>query len=113
MKIDFQKVPVHAQYNWINDDVFNVTLIFLQNHWIQRFFRKIFRMKIPSTSRIQFDEKTSYIWNLIDGERTLREIYMHFSEKYNDEQKDLENRFGTVIHYFFDNKWIKFKEIDK
>lgn len=110
MTMKFQEVLAHANVLWTEDDYGIVTLSFPQTHWIQQFFRRIFRMKIPMVRQIQLDEKTSAVWKLIDGQKTIKEIYDEFMLLYMEESDDLEARFGTVIHYFLSQKWIQVKE---
>lgn len=111
MKVKFNDILEHNQILWSEDENKKVVISFLQNHWIQRFFRKYFRMRIPMKKDIVLDDKTSFIWKAIDGRKTLEEIFTLFKDHAaEDENSDLEARFGTVIHYFISQKWITIKE---
>lgn len=111
MKIKFNDVLEHEEVLWSENDEQKVVITFLQNHWIQRCFRTVFRLKIPKQKELIFDEKTSVIWKMIDGKKTVSDIYNEFQNRYTEEKTDdLEARVGTVIHYFASQKWIHVKE---
>lgn len=111
MKVEFSNILVHNQILWSENEEGKVVVSFLQNHWIQRFFRKYFRMRIPAQKNMVLDERTSCIWKLIDGQKTLKEIYDLFALQIEEQQtEDLKVRFGTVIHYFISQKWVVMKE---
>lgn len=111
MKLQFNEVPHIGDVLWAENDDEKIVISFVQDHLIQRIFRNVFRMKIPKQKDLVFDEKTSCIWKLIDGQKTLKEIYDLFALQIGEEQtEDLKVRFGTVIHYFISQKWIIIKE---
>lgn len=111
MKLQFSDIIERRHTLWREDDNQQIVLLFIQDHFIQRLFRKIFRLKIAQQSDIILDEKTSIIWKLIDGEKTVQEIFDQFQNNVTEEMdNNLEARFGTVIHYFLSQKWIQVKE---
>lgn len=111
MKVQFNDVIEQNAILWSEDENKKVVITFLQDHFIQRFFRKILHLKIPKQKDIVLDEKTSTIWKLIDGNKTVKDVYTQFEQLFPEEANDdLEARFGTVVHYFISQKWIKVKE---
>lgn len=66
------------------DDKNIVTILNEQEHKIQKIFRKI-GFKIPKYQKIEMDKISSYIFLLIDGKKTVKEIGRiadeHFGEK--------------------------------
>lgn len=59
-------------------------------HWIAtHIFRK------PDTSHIKLDETGSYIWKLIDGEKTVQEIYEQFERDF----PDMEDSLKRVVQF--------------
>jgi len=50
-----------------------VIILKRQDHWIQRFFRKL-QFRIPETTRVTLDSYASFIFLNIDGKRTVKEI---------------------------------------
>ncbi|MGL4662214.1 MAG: hypothetical protein ACRCV7_00845 [Culicoidibacterales bacterium] len=111
MQVQFNDVIEQNYILWSENESGKVVITFLQDHFIQRFFRKIFHIKIPKQKDIVLDEKTSIIWKLIDGNKTVKDVYAQFQHMFPEETSDdLEARFGTVVHYFISQKWIKVKE---
>lgn len=108
MNVKFSDIVAINDVLWSENEEGKVVISFLQNHWIQNLFRKYFRLKIPLQKDIVLDEKTSFIWKKIDGKRTVGEIFTMFNSHFGEEDSnDLEARFGTVIHHFLSQQWIK------
>ncbi|WP_024620245.1 PqqD family protein [Metaclostridioides mangenotii] len=75
-----------------------VTIIKRQEHWVQRFFRKL-RFKIPEITYIKLDSYSSFIFLNIDGNRTVKEIGEIMDEKYGEEAKPLYERLLLFLNH--------------
>lgn len=75
-----------------------VIIMELQNHKIQRFFRKV-GFKIPKYKEIEMDKFSSFIFLLIDGEKTVREIGEIIEEKFGEEIKPLYERLLLFLNH--------------
>lgn len=109
MDVRFDSIYKHAQIKWEVDEQGYVHLYFPQKHWIQRMMRRVFK-RIPEYQVLRCDERTSRIWKLIDGERSIEAIYNAFLTGETEFAADIKVRFGTVIHHFIAQEWIERKE---
>ncbi|GAA0227362.1 PqqD family protein [Metaclostridioides mangenotii] len=75
-----------------------VTIIKRQDHWVQRFFRKL-QFKIPEVTYIKLDAYSSFIFLNIDGNRTVKEIGEIMDEKYGEEAKPLYERLLLFLNH--------------
>jgi hypothetical protein len=75
-----------------------VTIIKRQDHWVQRFFRKL-RFKIPEVTYIKLDAYSSFIFLNIDSNRTVKEIGEIMDEKYGEEAKPLYERLLLFLNH--------------
>ncbi|WP_051599292.1 PqqD family protein [Metaclostridioides mangenotii] len=80
------------------DEKNTVTIIKRQDHWVQRFFRKL-RFKIPEITYIKLDAYSSFIFLNIDGNRTVKEIGEIMDEKYGEEAKPLYERLLLFLNH--------------
>lgn len=87
-----------------------VTIFEKQDHKIQRFFRKL-RFKIPLYKKIDFDEISSEVFLLIDGQRTVKEIGENLEIKYGDKVNPLYERLLVFLNHIHINcKYIEIIE---
>ncbi|WP_100065161.1 PqqD family peptide modification chaperone [Miniphocaeibacter massiliensis] len=77
-----------------------VTILEIQNHKIQRFFRKI-GFKIPEYRKTELDEYSSYVFLLIDGVNSIEKI-----------GELLENHFGEKIQPLYERLLLFLNHID-
>ena len=75
-----------------------VTVLQEQNHWIQRFFRKI-GFRIPKYKRVELDKFGSFIMNQVDGEKTVEEIGVLLSNEFGEEANPLYERLLLFLNY--------------
>ncbi len=60
--------------------------------------------------RIHLDEKGSYIWKLVDGEKNMEAIVSALKEKFGEEEKLLD-RLKLFFIQLEKSKFIKFKNL--
>lgn len=98
-------IPVISEkiVEWKADDKGIVTLSIENKGAMNRIFQKLF--KKPKISYIHLDETGSYIWQLIDGKRTIGEIaenvHEHFGQKAEPLYERLLKFFEIVESYDF------------
>lgn len=75
------------------------------------FFDKIAQkvFKVPKKSDIELDELGSFVWNLIDGEKTIYDISVLVKEEFKDKCEPLYERLIKYFVILNDNKFITYK----
>ncbi len=77
------------------------------------FFGKLLQPKLPEKKayfRISLDEFGTFVWNLIDGKRTVFDIYKEFEKKYPEEEQSLQ-RLSRFIQLLKESKFIKYNNV--
>lgn len=78
-----------------------------QDFWLQRFLRKLF-FKIPQKSEIKLDPIGSFIFQAIDGKRTVEELGVLLSEAHEDATDKLYERLTMYLHHLEEEeRWIE------
>lgn len=85
-----------------------VFLIFHHDKLIERFMRWL--VKKPTVTDIELDDMASFVWKLIDGQKTMGQIMDKMREKYGDKCEPLEERLGMYISYLNRRGWISFSK---
>ncbi len=75
-----------------------VTMLVKQDHKIQKFFRKL-KFKIPEYKKTSLDEYGSYVFLLIDGMRTVKDIGENLEAKYGDKAHPLYERLLLFLNH--------------
>lgn len=75
-----------------------VTVLERQDHPIQRFARKL-KVKIPEYRRIDLDEYGSYVYSLLDGQRTVREVGQALDTKFGEQVQPLYERLSLFLTF--------------
>lgn len=77
-----------------------------QNHWVQRLFRKLY-VKIPEKSYITLDDYGSFVFQIIDGNKSTNELGSLLSSKFEEADTYLYDRLTLYLHYLeVEEKWI-------
>lgn len=84
------------------DDKGIVTILEKQDHRIQRFFRKL-KFKIPLYKEITFDEISSTVFLLIDGEKTVKEIGEKLEDKFGEKVYPIYERLLVFLNHIYIN----------
>ena len=90
-----EKIPVRANHITWSENEGIVTLEIENKGFFNRLAQKFF--KKPKISYIHLDELGSFIWQLLDGERSLVEIGMLVEEKFGEKANPLYERLGKYI----------------
>ncbi len=76
-----------------------------------KFMQKFFVPKGKSSNiHIKLEEHGTAVWNLIDGQRTVKEITDLLAEHFNNEE-NYQYRITTYITQLFTNGFIKYKTV--
>jgi hypothetical protein len=68
------------------------------------------RLKNPHY-KIKLDDVGSFIWELCDGEKSIKEISARLKEKFGDKVEPLYDRLGIFFQNLEKNNFIKFKNL--
>lgn len=87
-----------------------VTIIRLQDHWIQRFLRKL-KLKIPKQTKLELDAYGSFVFLQIDGKKDVYQIGQLILEKFDDEEMLYERLLVYLNHLEKNEKIVE--QIDR
>jgi len=94
------RIPVcNPDINWTTDSDGKVTLEIENKGVINRIFQKLF--KKPKISYVHLDEHGSFVWPLIDGERSILSL-----------GEDVEAHFGEAAHPLYERLAQFFRILD-
>ena len=104
-----ERIPkINEQIGWNTDDKGTVTLEIENKGVFNKIAQKLF--KKPKISYVHLDENGSFIWTIIDGEKSLidigKEVEEHFGEKAHPLYERLAKYFQILESYGFVT-WIK------
>lgn len=89
------KVSSNVDYE-VNDDL--VTIIEKQDHFIQKFFRKL-KFKIPMYKKIELDKYSSFVFLQIDGKKTVEDIGCNLENAYGEDSHPLYERLLVFLNH--------------
>ncbi|SCJ26866.1 Uncharacterised protein [uncultured Clostridium sp.] len=89
------KVSSNVDYE-VNDDL--VTIIEKQDHFIQKFFRKL-KFKIPMYKKIELDKYSSFVFLQIDGKNTVKDIGCNLESAYGEDSHPLYERLLVFLNH--------------
>jgi len=102
-----EKCPVHAPHiAWDADDAGIVTLHIENKGIMNRIFQLI--LKKPKVSHIHLDELGSFIWQQIDGERTLLDMGAPMEEAFGERAQPTYERIAEFIRTLEMYRFITF-----
>lgn len=103
LTIVYQKRPT---LDYHLDDQGQVVIVKPQNHWIQRFFRKLY-VKIPKETFVTLDSYGSFVMKAIDGKQSIQEIGERLAVEYPEAGEQLYERLQLYInHLEIREQWI-------
>ncbi len=103
------KIDENLVYEIDNDGI--VTVCEKQDHKIQNFFRKL-KFKIPEYKRITLDGYASFVFNQIDGVKTIKEIGESLELEFGDKANPLYERLLLFLnHIDVNSHYIKNTQI--
>lgn len=104
--LDF--VPVmNPDFSWKTDEEGIVTVTVIRKGIFDKIAQTIFRR--PKSSQIRLDELGSFIWQKIDGERTIYDISIFVKEEFGEKAEPLLKRLIQFFEILKDNHFVSFK----
>lgn len=82
-----------------------ITIIKPQDHWIQRFFRKL-NFKIPENTYLDLDEYGSFVFQQVNGKRSVYEIGQNLGHKFTEANECLYSRLWLYLNHLEENEQI-------
>ena len=102
-----ERIPVKADIRWTTDDKGTVTLEIenkgVFNHIAQKLFKK------PKISYIHLDKMGSFVWPLIDGEKSILELGEFVKEEFGDEANPLYERLAKYFQILSSYGFVVFE----
>lgn len=103
-----EKRPVRADgLKWSADEKGMVTLDMENKGLANKIAQKL--LKKPEISHIHLDETGSFIWPLIDGEKTIIDIGVSVKEYFGDKAEPLYERLAQYFRILESNGFIKWQ----
>ncbi len=97
----------HPDINWSEDKEGLVTLEIENTGFFNRIAQKFF--KKPKISYVHLDENGSFIWPLLDGEKTILDIGKLVEEKFGEAAHPLYERLAKFFQILESYNFIIFK----
>lgn len=89
------KVSNNISFEVDND---TVTIFEKQDHFIQKFFRKL-KFKIPMYKKVELDKYSSFVFLQIDGKKTIKEIGSNLEDTYGEDSHPLYERLLMFLNH--------------
>ncbi|TDR77932.1 PqqD family protein [Paludibacterium purpuratum] len=89
---------VNAKLDYEVDDRRIVTILRKQDHWIQRFARKL-KLRIPAYRRTTMDDYASFVFLSIDGKRSVQDIGEVLAAQYGEQANPLFERLLVFLNH--------------
>lgn len=93
--------------DWSADDNGIITLNIENKGFWNRVFQKL--LNKPKITYIHLDKTGSFLWPLLDGEKTVNDLGVLVKEKFGDEAEPLYERLTEYIKILRSNGFISFK----
>ncbi|MEJ1295846.1 PqqD family protein [Latilactobacillus sakei] len=75
-----------------------VTIIRPQDHWIQRFFRRL-HVRIPAESKLTPDDYGSFVFRHVNGQRSVYQIGQALAAEYDETNDYLYERLLVYLNH--------------
>ena len=103
-----EKIPVRNEnITWKQDDENKVTLEIENTGFFNKIAQKFF--KKPKVSFVHLDENGSFLWPLLDGEKSILELGVFVKEHFGEKAEPLYERLAKYFQILESYKFISFK----
>ena len=107
-----EKIPSRSvDINWSTDGNGMVILDVENKGIVNRIFQKL--LKKPKISHIHLDEFGSFIWPIIDGEKSIMDIGKIVEEHFGDKANPLYERLAKYFQILDNYKFVKWIDKEK
>ncbi len=103
-----EKIPVRNEnITWKQDENNKVTLEIENTGFFNTVAQKFF--KKPKVSYVHLDENGSFLWPLLDGEKTIMELGVLVKEHFGEKAEPLYERLSKYFQILESYKFIEFR----
>ena len=102
------KIPQKGDFKWTTHDDGIVTLEIENKGIVNKICQKLF--KKPKISYVHLDKTGSFVWPIIDGEKTILDISEDVKKEFGDEAKPLYERLCKYFQILQSYGFVTFKE---
>ena len=103
-----EKIPVRNEnIQWKQDEYGAVTLEIENTGFFNKIAQKFF--KKPKVSYVHLDENGSFLWPLLDGEKSILELGVFVKEHFGEKAEPLYERLAKYFQILESYKFISFK----
>ena len=101
-----EMIPVrNPEIHWTTDEIGIVTLEIENKGVMKRITQKL--LKKPKITYIHLDENGSFVWPLIDGEKTVMDIAKLVDEHFGEKAKPLYERLVKFFQILESYRFVK------
>ena len=105
----WQSIPVPSPvHSWDTDENGRVTV-----HMVHRGFYAFLAQKLahtPKVSHLELDEYGSFLWQRMDGKRTVGELAELLHQQYGDAAEPLGSRLTAYLRILRNNRLIEYRK---
>jgi len=102
------QIPLrHPSIQWNTDDKGMITLEIENTGWANRIAQKLF--KRPKITYVHLDETGSFVWPLIDGQTSIKELGVPVEERFGEAAQPLYPRLAKYFQILRSYNFILFK----
>ncbi|MBP1544234.1 MAG: PqqD family protein [Oscillospiraceae bacterium] len=106
------RIPLHNElFSWSADENGAVTLDIENKGIVNRIAQKL--LKKPRISHVHLDEMGSFIWPLIDGEKSIADIGIPVKEHFGEKAEPLYERLAKYFQILESYSFITWAEDDE
>jgi len=103
-----EKIPVrNKNITWKQDDENKVTLEIENTGFFNKIAQTFF--KKPKISYVHLDENGSFLWPLLDGEKTILELGVLVKEHFGEKAEPLYERLAKYFQILESYKFVEFR----
>ncbi len=102
-----EKIPVRADLEFKTEENGNVTLL-IENKGVFNRIAQVL-LKKPKVSQVHLDEHGSFVWQIIDGERTIEELGKDVDEHFGEKAQPLYERLAKYFQILHSYGFVKFR----
>ena len=105
-----ERIPMRSEYLDWSEEADGIVSLHIENTGIfNRIAQKLF--KKPRITHIHLDELGSFVWPLIDGEKTILDIGTPVKEHFGDKAEPLYPRLAQFFRILDSYHFIQWKDI--
>ena len=102
-------IPAHRQ-GWQSDSDNEQVFVLMPRYGDPLFSRLLqpFLSEAKKHIRIPLEGRGSFLWRLVDGQRSVADLVTAFELKYPTDCEDAPERVSMYLHAMYDNNFIKY-----